>query len=38
MEFEEDRQDNIRQIRLLDPDYLEQITEEFEQLMGQSIV
>ena len=38
MEFEEDRQDNIRQIRLLDPDNLEQITEEFEQLMGQSIV
>ena len=37
-EIEEDRQDYIRQIRLLDPDYLEQITEEFEQLMGQSIV
>ena len=37
-EFEQENQDNIRQIRLLDPSYLEQFAEEFDSLMNESII
>jgi len=37
-EFEESRQDTLRQIRLLDPAYVEQFVEEFENLMGESVL
>ena len=32
-EYEELKQDEIRKIRLLDPEYLEQFVEEFEALV-----
>jgi hypothetical protein len=37
-EFEQDRQDTVRQIRLLDPAYVDQVTAEFESLMKQSLL
>jgi len=37
-EFEEERQDTLRQIRLLDRSYIEQFVQEFETLMGESIL
>ena len=37
-EFEEKRQDTLRAIRLLDPAYVDQFVEEFENLMGESIL
>jgi len=37
-EFEEERQDTIRQIRLLDPTYVPQFIEEFETLIGSSVL
>ena len=37
-EFEEERQDTLRQIRLLDRSYIEQFVEEFETLMGASVL
>lgn len=37
-EFEEERQDTLRKIRLLDPVYTSQFVEEFETLMGESIL
>ena len=37
-EFEEERQDKLRQIRLLDRAYIEQFVEEFETLMGESVL
>ena len=37
-EFEEERQDTLRKIRLLDPAYTSQFVEEFETLMGESIL
>ena len=37
-EFEESRQDTLRKIRLLDPAYVEQFVEEFENLMGESVL
>ena len=37
-EFEESRQDTLRQIRLLDPAYIDQFVEEFENLMGASVL
>tara|TARA_R110000796_G_scaffold57293_1_gene132351 strand:- start:1432 stop:1965 length:534 start_codon:yes stop_codon:yes gene_type:complete len=37
-EFEEERQDKLRQIRLLDRAYIEQFVEEFETLMGASVL
>ena len=37
-EFEEKRQDTLRKIRLLDPAYVDQFVEEFENLMGESIL
>ena len=37
-EFEEKRQDTLRSIRLLDPAYVDQFVEEFENLMGESIL
>ena len=37
-EYEEERQDTLRKIRLLDPIYIEQFVEEFENLMGESIL
>ena len=37
-EFEEKRQDTLRAIRLLDPAYLDQFVEEFENLMGASVL
>ena len=37
-EFEEERQDTLRQIRLLDRAYIEQFVEEFETLMGASVL
>ena len=37
-EFEEKRQDTLRSIRLLDPAYVSQFVEEFENLMGESIL
>jgi len=37
-EFEEDRQDTLRKIRLLDRAYIEQFVQEFETLMGESVL
>ena len=37
-ECEEERQDTIRQIRLLDPTYVPQFIEEFETLIGSSVL
>ena len=37
-EYEEERQDTLRKIRLLDPAYIDQFVEEFENLMGESIL
>ena len=37
-EYEEERQDTLRRIRLLDPEYIDQFVEEFENLMGQSVL
>ena len=37
-EYEEERQDTLRKIRLLDPIYIDQFVEEFENLMGESIL
>ena len=37
-EFEQDRQDTLRQIRLLDPAYADQLIAEFVELMGESIL
>ena len=37
-EYEESRQDSIRKIRLLDPAYVDQFVEEFEILMGESVL
>ena len=37
-EYEESRQDTLRRIRLLDPAYVDQFEEEFEQLMGESVL
>ena len=37
-EFEEKRQDTLRAIRLLDPAYVDQFIEEFENLMGASVL
>ena len=33
-EYEEEKQDKLRKIRLLDPEYLEQFVEDFENLIG----
>ena len=35
-EYEEAKQDEIRKIRLLDPEYLEQFVEEFERLVSET--
>jgi hypothetical protein len=37
-EYEVERQDTLRKIRLLDGSYLEQFIEEFETLMGASVL
>jgi len=37
-EYEGSRQDTLRKIRLLDPVYVDQFIEEFESLMGQSVL
>ena len=37
-EYEEAEQDNKRQIRLLDPSYVDLITDEFKSLMKESII
>ena len=37
-EFEEKRQDTLRAIRLLDPAYVDQFVEEFENLIGESVL
>ena len=37
-EFEEKRQDTLRAIRLLDPAYVDQFVEEFENLIGASVL
>ena len=37
-EYEEALQDELRQIRLLDPRYVESVVAEFEKLMGESII
>ncbi len=37
-EYEEKRQDTLRRIRLLDPAYIDQFVEEFETLMGESVL
>tara|TARA_B110000858_G_scaffold70451_1_gene81866 strand:- start:1001 stop:1549 length:549 start_codon:yes stop_codon:yes gene_type:complete len=38
IEYEENRQDELRQIRLLDPKFISQFVEEFENLMKESII
>jgi hypothetical protein len=35
-EYEEAKQDTLRKIRLLDPDYLEQFVEDFERLIAET--
>ena len=37
-EYEENRQDTVRKIRLLDSAYVDQFVEEFESLMGESVL
>ena len=37
-EYEQDRQDELRQIRLLDPRYVEDFVEEYTSLMKESII
>ena len=37
-EYEESRQDTLRSIRLLDPEYVDQFVEEFENLIGASVL
>ena len=37
-EYEEDRQDTLRSIRLLDQAYVDQFVEEFENLIGASVL
>ena len=37
-EFEESRQDTLRQIRLLDPTYVGQFIDEFDNLIGASVL
>ena len=37
-EYEEKRQDTLRKIRLLDPVYVDQFVEEFEKLIGASVL
>ncbi len=37
-EYEESRQDTLRSIRLLDPAYVDQFVEEFENLIGASVL
>ena len=37
-EFEQDRQDSLRRIRLLKPEYIPQVVEEFQELMNESII
>ena len=37
-EFEESRQDTLRQIRLLDPAYVGQFIDEFDNLIGASVL
>jgi hypothetical protein len=37
-EFEQELQDELRNIRLLDPNYLEDFVTEFEELMEESVV
>ena len=34
--YEESKQDTLRRIRLLDPDYLEQFVEDFERLIAET--
>ena len=38
LEYEEDRQDQLRQIRLLDPKFVPQFVEEFENLMKETVI
>ena len=38
IEYEENRQDELRKIRLLDPKFISQFVEEFENLMKKSII
>ena len=37
-EYEEALQDELRQIRLLDPRYVEAVADEYEELMGESLL
>ena len=37
-EYEEERQDDIRQIRLLDPAYVQQFVDEFNHLVNESVL
>jgi len=37
-EYEQELQDELRRIRLLDPNYLEDFVTEFEELMEESVV
>ena len=37
-EFEESRQDTLRQVRLLDPAYVGQFIDEFQSLIGASVL
>ena len=38
LEYEQNRQDELRKIRLLDPKYVSQFVEEYENLMKESII
>ena len=38
IEYEENRQDGLRQIRLLDPKFIPQFVEEFETLMKETVI
>ena len=38
IEYEDNRQDELRKIRLLDPNYVDQFVEEYETLMKESII
>ena len=37
-EYEQERQDNLRRIRLLDPQYINQFVDEFQKLMKESVI
>ena len=38
LEYEQERQDSLRRIKLLDPAFVDQFVDQFEELMNRSVV